>query len=69
MIKSFGVTRVVFSYLEQIETLRLQSVDRWFYRTAVGRVQTRVKVKPVEFDHLFFDPETPDRILLYMSPS
>ena len=41
ILQSFGATNVIFAYLEPINTLRLQALNRWQYRLGIGRMQTR----------------------------
>lgn len=46
LVKSFGATRVLFSYLEQLEVLLMQNCNKWFYNVGVGRIQTRLLLLP-----------------------
>ena len=40
---------VIMGYLTQIEQLRLQGLDKWQYRTGVGRVQVNLETGKMYF--------------------
>jgi len=41
ILRSFGATTTIFSFLEPLEVIQLQGVDKWMYTVAVSRVQNR----------------------------
>lgn len=41
--RSYGAMSTVMGYLPQIEQLNMQSLDKWWYDTGVGRVQVYLK--------------------------
>ena len=40
-MQSFGAMTELFNFMDQKETLRFQSVNRWMYERGVSRVQTK----------------------------
>ena len=40
--QSFGATRVLLSFLEELQALRLQQLNKFWYNVAVGRAQVKV---------------------------
>lgn len=47
--RSYGAMTMIMAYLPQIEQLKLQSLDTWWYCTGVGRVQVQLCLRPRMF--------------------
>ena len=44
LFQIYGIMTEMAPYFYSKEFLKLQCINRWFYNTAVGRVQTRIKM-------------------------
>ena len=51
LLESYGGMATVMSYMAQLEQTKLQALNKWAYRVAVGRVQ--VSIRPFNCDCLF----------------
>ena len=61
LVKSYGATTVIMSFLTVLEKLSLQACDKWMYDKGVSRVQTRLNFRK---DRLFFCGGKLDHILV-----
>ena len=44
LMKSYGGMIVTLNFLEPIEQLQMQAINRWWFDKGVGRVQVRIKL-------------------------
>ena len=65
LIKSLGVTRVLFSFFGQNEIIRFQSLSKWFYNVAIGRVQTKLHLRLFDLEYFFYDVVEPGKLLRF----
>ena len=44
--RSYGAMFCILPYLEEVEQVRLQIIDKFFYNSAISRVQTSLRTLP-----------------------
>ena len=60
---------MIFSFFEQDELCRYQCLNKWFYNVAISRVQTRLRLKQLEKELIFYDFALPSKLLRLQVPS
>ena len=51
LVRQFGATDVLLSFLDALEVLRLQQLDRWMYEVGISRVQVSLSFRCFYFSH------------------
>lgn len=61
--KSYGCMTIILSYLEPDELITLQALNRWFYKKAISRVQTRISITKMNLYYPISFGRGPSRVL------
>ena len=63
---SIGAIHIILSYLEDIQVLKLQFLDKWWYQTGVSRIQVSLAMTKYDtYDKVYLISESENKIHVY----